>query len=105
VTVVAFFGVGAMGREMAAHLISDGHGLCLYSRTASKAERLARVGGEPEPLDDAKDTLSAYSRRIIHFSPVGTGTAYKVMVNLMDTASAPTHLRLPTWTCITTARR
>ncbi len=41
------------------------------------------VGGEGETIDAAMGVLSAYSNRCIHFGAVGTGTAYKVMVNLM----------------------
>ncbi|MAF47833.1 MAG: NAD(P)-dependent oxidoreductase [Rhodospirillales bacterium] len=41
------------------------------------------VGGDKECLAAAGGTLSAYSNRVIHFGPVGAGTAYKLVVNLM----------------------
>ena len=41
------------------------------------------VGAEPEDLALAQPLLTAVSRRIVHFGPVGAGTAYKLMVNLL----------------------
>ncbi len=46
------------------------------------------VGGEEALLDAAWPVLSAYAGRALHFGPVGAGTAYKVMVNLMGAAQA-----------------
>lgn len=41
------------------------------------------AGGDEKTLAAAGGTLSAYSNRVIHFGPVGAGTAYKLVVNLM----------------------
>jgi len=46
------------------------------------------VGGERAVLDAAWPVLAAYARRAIHFGAIGTGTAYKLMVNLMGAAQA-----------------
>ena len=44
------------------------------------------VGADEDTLEEARPVLSAYSNRIIHFGPVGSGTAYKVIVNLIGAA-------------------
>lgn len=41
------------------------------------------VGAEPEDLDAAGPILEPLAERILHFGPVGAGTAYKLIVNLM----------------------
>jgi len=41
------------------------------------------VGADEGELNDAEPFLSPLSKEIIHFGPVGTGTAYKLMANLM----------------------
>ena len=41
------------------------------------------VGADPDELNGARGMLDALSRRIIRFGPVGTGTAYKLIVNMM----------------------
>jgi len=41
------------------------------------------VGGEEQDLGAAQDILRALSRQIIRFGPVGTGTAYKLIINMM----------------------
>jgi len=41
------------------------------------------VGAAPEDLEKANPVLQAISVAIRHFGPVGTGTAYKLMINLM----------------------
>jgi 3-hydroxyisobutyrate dehydrogenase len=41
------------------------------------------VGANPEHLAAARPVLSAFSSRVIHFGPVGTGTAYKLIVNML----------------------
>ncbi len=55
---------------------------------ASEGRLTLLVGAEKNVLDSARDMLSAYSRRIIHFGGIGKGTAYKVMVNLVGAAQA-----------------
>jgi len=43
---VAFLGLGVMGYPMAGHLVAAGHDVCVYNRTASKAEKwVAEHGG------------------------------------------------------------
>ena len=41
------------------------------------------VGADGAELEEARPILAAFSRRIIHFGAVGTGTAYKLIVNLL----------------------
>ncbi len=41
------------------------------------------VGAEPEDLDSASPVLEPLAERVLHFGPVGAGTAYKLIVNLM----------------------
>ncbi len=41
------------------------------------------VGADETDLAAARPLLAAIASRIIHFGPVGAGTAYKLMVNLM----------------------
>lgn len=51
---------------------------------AAAAGRLTLlVGGEPDDLADARPILAALSEQVIHFGPVGSGTAYKLIVNLI----------------------
>ncbi len=41
------------------------------------------VGDEEDTIETIWPVLSAYASRYLHFGPIGTATAYKVMVNLM----------------------
>ena len=41
------------------------------------------VGAEPDDLESARPLLNVISNRILHFGAVGSGTAYKLIVNLM----------------------
>ena len=41
------------------------------------------VGVEPADLAAARELLGAFSQRVIHFGGVGTGTAYKLIINLL----------------------
>lgn len=41
------------------------------------------VGADCADLDSARSILGAFSQRIIHFGAVGTGTAYKLIINLL----------------------
>ena len=43
-TRIAFLGLGRMGRELAAHLVEDGHTVTVWNRTASKAQSLVEAG-------------------------------------------------------------
>src|ERR671914_1045295 len=41
----AFIGLGVMGYPMAGHLAAKGHEVCVYNRTAGKAEQWAKQHG------------------------------------------------------------
>jgi 3-hydroxyisobutyrate dehydrogenase len=41
------------------------------------------VGAETADLEDARPILQAFSQRLIHFGAVGTGTAYKLIINML----------------------
>jgi len=41
------------------------------------------MGADPENLAAAQPLLASFSKSILHFGPVGTGTAYKLLVNLL----------------------
>ena len=41
------------------------------------------VGADAADLEAARPLLEALSAKILHFGPVGAGTAYKLMINLM----------------------
>jgi 3-hydroxyisobutyrate dehydrogenase len=51
--------------------------------TAAAGELTLLVGASPEHLAAARDLLGAFCQRIFHFGPVGTGTAYKLLVNML----------------------
>jgi 3-hydroxyisobutyrate dehydrogenase len=51
--------------------------------TAAAGGLTLLVGANPEHLAAARDLLGAFSQRIIHFGPVGAGTAYKLLVNML----------------------
>ncbi|MFC0306973.1 NAD(P)-binding domain-containing protein, partial [Rhizorhabdus histidinilytica] len=42
---IAFFGIGLMGRPMAARLLDGGHDLALWNRSADKLAPLVAAGG------------------------------------------------------------
>ena len=46
------------------------------------------AGAEPDALADLRPILLAFAREIIHFGPVGSGTCYKLIVNLIGTVQA-----------------
>jgi 3-hydroxyisobutyrate dehydrogenase-like beta-hydroxyacid dehydrogenase len=51
---VAFIGLGVMGLPMAGHLAAAGHRVCVYNRSASKAEAwVAEFGGRRAPTPAA----------------------------------------------------
>ncbi len=41
------------------------------------------VGGDPTDVAEAQDVLDALATDVVRFGPVGAGTAYKLMINLM----------------------
>jgi 3-hydroxyisobutyrate dehydrogenase len=51
--------------------------------TAAAGELTLLVGAQMEDLDAARPLLQAFSQRIIRFGPVGTGTAYKLIINML----------------------
>ena len=50
---------------------------------AAAGELALLVGADPDDLGDARPWLEAISSSILHFGPVGTGTAYKLINNLL----------------------
>lgn len=50
---------------------------------AAAGELMLLAGAGGDDLADARGLLAPFGRDIIHFGPVGSGTAYKLMVNLM----------------------
>jgi 3-hydroxyisobutyrate dehydrogenase len=50
---------------------------------AAAGELTLLVGAEPHELDAARPLLAALANRIFHFGPVGAGTIYKLVVNLI----------------------
>jgi 3-hydroxyisobutyrate dehydrogenase len=50
---------------------------------AAAGELTLLVGADPTDLEAARMLLEAFSQRIIHFGAVGTGTAYKLIVNML----------------------
>ncbi|WP_261391314.1 NAD(P)-dependent oxidoreductase [Roseovarius atlanticus] len=56
-TKLAFLGLGVMGYPMAGHLASAGHDVCVYNRTAAKAEAWVKEHGgshAPTPREAAE---------------------------------------------------
>ena len=51
--------------------------------TAAAGELTLLVGAQTGDLAAARDILTAFSRRIIHFGAVGCGTAYKLIINML----------------------
>lgn len=64
---VAFLGLGVMGYPMAGHLVKKGHEVCVYNRTASKAEKWAK---EFSGSHAATPALAAQNAEIV-FTCVG----------------------------------
>jgi 3-hydroxyisobutyrate dehydrogenase len=50
---------------------------------AASGDLTLLVGAETADLDAVRGLLSAFSQRVIHFGAVGTGTAYKLIINLL----------------------
>jgi 3-hydroxyisobutyrate dehydrogenase len=50
---------------------------------AAAGELTLLVGADAADLEAARAVLGAFSRRVIHFGAVGTGTAYKLIVNML----------------------
>ncbi len=52
---------------------------------AAQGQLTLLVGAAASELADARPLLEALSARIFHFGPVGAGTAYKLVINLIGT--------------------
>jgi len=50
---------------------------------AAAAQLVVFVGGRPEDLAALRPMLEPISRRIVHFGPVGTGNAFKLIYNVL----------------------
>jgi 3-hydroxyisobutyrate dehydrogenase len=50
---------------------------------AAAGELTLLVGASAQDLEAARPLLAAFSNRIFHFGAVGTGTAYKLTINMM----------------------
>ena len=50
---------------------------------AAAGELTLLVGADPADLEAARALLGVFCRRIFHFGTVGTGTAYKLIVNML----------------------
>jgi len=50
---------------------------------AAAGELTLLVGAEEPDLEDARDILNCFARRITRFGAAGAGTAYKLIVNMM----------------------
>jgi len=50
---------------------------------AEKGELRIYVGGAKEDLEALRPLLETFSKKIFHFGPVGAGTAYKLIYNLL----------------------
>ncbi|HEY3338609.1 MAG TPA: NAD(P)-dependent oxidoreductase [Propionicimonas sp.] len=50
---------------------------------AAAGELTLLVGAEPDDLEAARPFLEPLAAQILHFGPVGAGTAYKLIVNLI----------------------
>ena len=53
------------------------------ARNAAEGTLTLLVGADAADLESARPILGAFADRIVHFGEVGTGTAYKLIVNLM----------------------
>ena len=53
---IGWIGLGKMGAPMAGHLRAAGHDLCVYNRTAAKAEKLMAAGATLAPTPAAAAT-------------------------------------------------
>lgn len=50
---------------------------------AARGELTLLLGANAKDFEDSKTILASLSKEIIHFGPVGAGTAYKLIVNLL----------------------
>ena len=50
---------------------------------AEAGELRVYIGGDAADLEELRPYLASFSKKIFHFGPVGTGTAYKLIYNLL----------------------
>lgn len=50
---------------------------------AEAGELRVYFGGDPADLEELRPYIAAFSKKIFHFGPVGAGTAYKLIYNLL----------------------
>ncbi len=50
---------------------------------AARGDLTLLIGGQPDTIDSARICLDPLAREIIRFGPIGAGTAYKLIVNLL----------------------
>ena len=50
---------------------------------AEAGELRVYIGGSKEDLDELRPYIAPFSKKIFHFGPVGAGTAYKLIYNLL----------------------
>ena len=50
---------------------------------AARGELTLLLGADPDDFEQGKPLLNAISKETLHFGPVGSGTAYKLIVNLL----------------------
>ena len=50
---------------------------------AEAGELRVYIGGSKEDLEELKPYIAPFSKKIFHFGPVGAGTAYKLIYNLL----------------------
>ena len=62
--------------------------------SAAAGELTLLVGAPREHLDAARPLLARFSERILHFGPIGTGTVYKLLVNMLGAVSAELYRQL-----------
>jgi 3-hydroxyisobutyrate dehydrogenase len=51
--------------------------------SAAAGDLTLLVGADLEDLSAARPVLTAFAKRILHFGRIGTGTAYKLLVNML----------------------
>jgi 3-hydroxyisobutyrate dehydrogenase len=74
--------------ELAGVVTSRGHAyidspVTGYPHMAADGDLVLFIGASDEDLETARPLLAPLCKEIIHFGAVGSGTAYKLMVNLM----------------------
>ncbi len=92
---VAFVGLGVMGFPMAGHLARAGHDVCVYNRTAARAEKWL----ETYPGSRADTPQAAAQSAEIVFTCVGNDADLREVV-IGEQGSLPVWLPVPSWLTI-----